>query len=359
MAQRGASEALGPDDSLGSAASSRSNPKRRLGKGLSSLMTQPVSVHALDEGAAASHESKSTADGVEISSRTMDGATDNDLDGATPALRALPIDRIRPNRYQPRKAMDPERLGALAASIRSAGVMQPVLVRRDLAASGGYELIAGERRWRAAQLAGLDRIPAIVSDLSDAQSAEWAVVENLQREDLDPIERAEAFRSLVDRFGLTHAQIAERVGMDRSSVANTLRLNHLDEATKIDVRAGRLSQGHAKALLALEDPRLRRRIAEAAMAGGWSVRQLERRVEELQSAGPPSGGLGASGPGGAPAGGKPDHILRLEEEIAEGLGLPTRIRYGKNRTSGEVILTFRNLGEFESFQARARHGRAT
>jgi ParB family transcriptional regulator, chromosome partitioning protein len=332
--------------------------RRRLGRGLSSLMSQPVRVQPPEPddsqapagpqpGAEIGSEQPPPSGGEIQPERQSEPSVAKAVAEDQPPLRFVEVDRIQPNRYQPRRTIDPQRLNSLAASIRAAGVMQPVLLRPNQSGDG-FEIVAGERRWRAATIAGLQRIPAIVSDLPDAQAAEWAVVENLQREDLDPIERAEAFRALVDQFGLTQGQVAERVGLDRSSVANTLRLNNLDEATKTDIRSGRLTQGHAKALLSVEDSGERRRLAETAMRDGWSVRQLERRVESRDHDGARSSGDRRSGAA------KAEHILRLEEEVSTYCGLPARIHQRASKTSGEVILTFRTLDEFERFLDRLR-----
>lgn len=305
--------------------------RKRLGRGLASLMSQPVAVSTQAAPEAPRHDTPE--------------APASPPHTPAPGLHNIPVAEIHPSRYQPRKAMDSTRLDALAASIRQSGVMQPILVRRKQGGDG-YELIAGERRWRAAQLAGLQALPSIVCELDDPQAAEWAVVENLQREDLDPIERAEAFQSLVVQFSLTHSQIAERVGMDRSSVANTIRLNGLDDDTKADVRSGRLSQGHAKALLSLSDPQLRRTLAKSALRQGWTVRRLEREVESCMSA-------QAGNPRAPIAQPKAQPITDLEERLSKSLRLPARIRQSRSRTSGQIIFTFRTLDEFETFLARA------
>ncbi len=310
--------------------SQNAKSRRRLGRGLASLMSKPVPftpaavLPPSGSGGKASEEHEA-----------------GDLE--TGGLRFIDVARIAPNRYQPRKQIDPARLEALAASIRQSGVMQPILVRMPRG-GGNYEIVAGERRWRAAQLAGLRTLPALLCELDDAGAAEWALVENLQREDLDPIERAEAFQALVVEFELTHSQIAERVGMDRSSVANTIRLNSLDEPTKSDIRAGRLTQGHAKALLSVADPNIRRTLALAAQRHGWNVRRLEREVESL-AASPSSKPAGRTNAPGA-------HVAQLEERIARAVQIPARIRLAANRTSGQIVLTFRTLEQFESLLQR-------
>lgn len=299
--------------------------RRRLGRGLSSLINQPVAIESPEK---ANLGADGGPDGAAVSS-------DNDGRGR---VVFVAVERIRPNPHQPRKTFREESLAALAGSIRSDGLMQPILLRPD--GGGGYELVAGERRWRAAQLAGLTEVPAILHEIDDRRAAEWALVENLQREDLDPIERAEAFEALVDKFGLTQSQVAERVGLDRASVANLLRLNRLDETTKADVRAGRLSQGHAKALLSIEEPVARRRLAEAAILGQWSVRELERRLEGLNRPTEAAGGMKTARV-------KPAHVVDLEREISSALGLSVEIELRPGNKKGRVVVRFDNLKEFD------------
>ena len=194
--------------------------------------------------------------------------------GPQGALEEIPVASIRPNPHQPRKHFDDAALDALAASIRRRGVLQPVQVVRD---GDGYILIAGERRWRAAQKAGLRTIPAVVRELEPAAWTEVALIENLQREDLNPIEEAEAYRLLHEEYGLTQDAIAERVGKSRSHIANMMRLLQLAPAVQEAVRSGRLSAGHAKALASLP-PERQRELAAAAIEKGWTVRDLERRL---------------------------------------------------------------------------------
>jgi len=188
----------------------------------------------------------------------------------------LPIDAIMANPKQPRKAFDDRALRDLAASLSQTGVLQPVVVRPM---GDGYQLIVGERRWRAAKLAGLTKIPAIVREASDAQSLEQALVENLLREDLNPMEEAEGYQRLLAEFGWTQEELAQRVARDRSSVANCLRLLRLPEPIQTDLRAGRLTMGHARALLSLDSPVDQLRLREEILAHSWSVRATEQGVQ--------------------------------------------------------------------------------
>ena len=188
----------------------------------------------------------------------------------------LPIDAIAPNPHQPRKDFNDKALLDLSASLRQSGVLQPVVVRR---VGEGYQLIVGERRWRAAKLAGITRIPAVIREVSDAQSLELALVENLLREDLNPMEEAEAYQRLLAEFGWTQEELAQRVARDRSSVANCLRLLKLPELIQADLRAGRLTMGHARALLSLDSPAEQLRLREQILAHSWSVRTTEEGVQ--------------------------------------------------------------------------------
>jgi ParB family chromosome partitioning protein len=203
-------------------------------------------------------------------------AVTDDADGAKPELREIPTELISPNPHQPRKDFDEESIVALAESIKVQGVLQAVLVR---AVPGGtYELIAGERRWRAAKLAGLEMIPAVIRQHDDAASLEMALVENMAREDLNPIEEARACAALTEELGLTREQVGQRVGRHRVAVSNLVRLLDLpDEALEL-IESRKLSEGHGRALLTATGNDERRRLARDAVAGGWSVRELEARA---------------------------------------------------------------------------------
>jgi ParB family chromosome partitioning protein len=191
-------------------------------------------------------------------------------------LRELPVELIKPNPSQPRTNFEPEALAALAASIEASGVVQPLLVRP--LPDGSYELVAGERRWRAAQQAGLEKVPAVIRDQAEAERLQAALIENMVREDLNPVEEAKACAALVEELGLTKEELARRVGRSRPAVSNLIRILELpDEALQL-LETGDLSEGHGKALLAARGNDVRRRLARDAARGGWSVRKTEERV---------------------------------------------------------------------------------
>jgi ParB family chromosome partitioning protein len=206
------------------------------------------------------------------------------IPGGSPAERKgvinLGIEEIRPNRHQPRRHFDQTHIEELAESIKSKGVLLPLIVRR---ANDGYVLVAGERRWRAAQRAGLRELPVMVREVSEKEAFELALIENIQREDLNPVEEAEAYKRLIEEHGLTQEELAERVGKDRSTVANALRLLRLPDPIKEAIVSGQLSMGHARALLAIADETDLRRAAEKVMREQLSVRAVEALVQRLKS----------------------------------------------------------------------------
>jgi ParB family chromosome partitioning protein len=199
-----------------------------------------------------------------------------------PELRDLAVELVRPNRDQPRRSFDEEALQALAESVRERGVLQPVLVRPK--AGGLYEIVAGERRWRAAKLAGLDTVPALVQDRDDATTLEIALVENMAREDLNPVEEARAVAALVEELGLTREAVGKRVGRSRVAISNLLRILDLPDEALAYLESGDLTEGHGRALLLAEDHADRKRLARAAVEGAWSVRVTEQRAREANAA---------------------------------------------------------------------------
>lgn len=247
-------------------------------------------------------------------------------------LLEVPVDQVRANPNQPRKSFDSAMLDELAASVKAAGVIQPVLVRRD---AGGYQLIAGERRWRAARQAGLATLPAIVRDVTDAEALELALIENLLREDLNPMEEAEAYQKLLADFGWTQEELARRIGKDRSTVANCLRLLRLPEPIQADLRGGRLTMGHARALLALATPAEQLRLRDAILAQAWSVRDTEQSVRSADPARPRRPRKGRRSP----------EILALEESLQQ--ALMTRVRIVGNERHGRIEVVYATPEELE------------
>jgi ParB family chromosome partitioning protein len=204
--------------------------------------------------------------------------TSSDEAQAAGQFRSIPLDKISPNPHQPRKAFDQDKLAELAESFKTRGMLQPILVTTE---GQGFQLVAGERRYRAAMLANLTEVPALVlGDIEATDMLQLALIENLQREDLNPIETAQAYQSLIDQCGLTQAELAERVGKNRASVANTLRLLGLPDNIKSLIAEGKLSEGHARAILAVADPALRDRVAQRIMTETLSVRQAEEMTRK-------------------------------------------------------------------------------
>ncbi len=258
---------------------------------------------------------------------------------AQEGLRELPIDLLERGRYQPRVDMRQESLEELADSIRSQGLVQPIIVRPLSTLEGGaetrYEIVAGERRWRAAQMAGLDEIPALVRDMPDRAAVAVALIENMQREDLNPLEEAGALKRLVNEFEMTHAEAADAVGRSRAAVTNLMRLLELPDEVKEMVEGRSLNMGHARALLALEDPKALVALARRAAQQGWSVRETERAVNRLAR----------------PAKERPQvpardaDVRRLETELSDRLGATVRIDH--RARGGRVIIRYHGVDELE------------
>lgn len=286
--------------------------KKRLGRGLDALLSKPVA-----ESAAAPSSSD-------------DGLTQ------------IPVEHLQRGRYQPRVDIRQDSLQELASSIQAQGVVQPIVARP--VASGNnktqrYEIVAGERRWRAAQMAGLHEVPAIIRDIPDESAIAIALIENIQREDLNPIEESRALDRLIREFDLTHAEAAEAVGRSRAAVSNLLRLQDLSDKVMPMLEARQLEMGHARALLAITDPAQQLDAARQVVKNGMSVRETERLVRRMQE------NTGKKKPAKASAEGSAD-IRRLEIEVSEKLGARVKLAHGK-KGSGQLVISYNNLDELD------------
>ncbi|MFG0305691.1 MAG: ParB/RepB/Spo0J family partition protein [Phycisphaerales bacterium JB040] len=336
--------------------------RRRLGRGLSALIesekqTPPVRV---DVGGLGRDGNDTPGDAPEVDASDISGPLESagalaggggDEAGARAGgILEIPLGAIHPNKYQPRTHFERGPLEELAESIRRAGVMQPIVVRRGTGET--YELIAGERRWRAAEIVGLATIPALVREVDDETAAEWALIENLQREDLNPVERARAMKRLADEFGLTQQEVADRVALSRASVTNLMRLLELDDDTLDLISEGSLTLGHGKALLTCQDKKERGRLAKKAVSEDWSVRTLERIISPPHDGASGSdGGKGKSGDASEGGGGGEDSLGAvvgdLERRLGEHLETRVEIRVAKSGTRGRVLLHFYDLDQFD------------
>lgn len=297
--------------------------KKGLGRGLDALLggaTAPNRNPGQAEGA------PSTASAVAQSPAVSEKASKS-------PLQEIPIDLIRPGKYQPRRDMHPEALEELAASIQSQGLMQPIVIRP--VGMGQYEIIAGERRWRASQQAGLDAIPALIKDVPDEAAIAMALIENIQREDLNPMEEAMALQRLQTEFELTHQEIAEAIGKSRTTVTNLLRLNQLQMEVRTLLEHGDLEMGHAKALLGLEGAE-QTEVARKVVSQGLTVRQTEALVRDVQKPTPKTG----------PKTAKTNDTVRLERELSEKVGLPVDIAH-KDNGKGAVTFSYSSIEELE------------
>ncbi len=261
-------------------------------------------------------------------------------------LRSVAVTRIQPGPYQPRQHMDPERLQELADSIRAQGMIQPIVVREISGGKAGtFEIIAGERRWRAAQLAGFSDVPVLVKQVPDQAVVAMALIENIQREELTPLEEAQALKRLIDEFGLTHQQVAEAVGRSRASVSNLLRLMELPPQIKTLLEQRKLDMGHARALLTLPAAQAIS-LARAAVEQEWSVRELEaavRRGQEIPIAA-----------NSKPAAPKSDpNIVALERDLSEKLAARVSVQHTRNGR-GKLVIYYHNNDELEGILERIR-----
>jgi ParB family chromosome partitioning protein len=267
-------------------------------------------------------------------------------------LRTLPVDAMVPGKFQPRRSMDEAKLEELAASIRAQGVIQPIVVREHTGADGRggrtFEIIAGERRWRASQRAGLKEIPAVVRVVDDRTVVAMALIENIQREDLNPLEEAQALQRLIDEFDLTHAAAAEAVGRSRAAVSNLLRLLELPADIRVMVQTGALEMGHARALLPLAAP-MAISLAKQAAEQGWSVREVEHRVQQLASGKAPTPRV----TGKTKAKPQAD-IVALERELSETLGSRVDVVNGRGN-KGRLVIHYANLETLDGVLERLRN----
>ncbi len=318
---------------------SKPKKKRRLGKGLESLLAKAVDIVPPPESSTTSAKSVSDKPGLD-SANGVDHQPSPSKElgvGVGNELVYLRTDQIIPNPRQPRQVFDDDGLSALAESLKSAGLMQPIIVRASETPEI-FELVAGERRWRAAQLAGLTQLPSIVRDIDDETSAQWALIENLQREDLNPIDRAEAFDRLVVDFNATQKEIALKLGINRSSVANFLRLNDLGDFAKDAVRDGRLSMGHAKVILGIPDLVTSKAIARRCAEKQWSVRELERQLKKRTTK------ISMQKTEQDP---HEMFISNLSSQLEEHLGTQVSITLGKKKGSGKLSISFYSNEHFE------------
>lgn len=258
------------------------------------------------------------------------------VSGETPEFLQVRVDEIEPNPQQPRSRFDEERLDELSASIREVGVLQPVIVTSS---EEGYVLIAGERRWRAAQRAGLETIPAVVRETAADDTLVEALVENLQRQDLTPLEEAHAYRQLLENYGMTQEQVAGRVGKSRPAVSNTLRLLQLPGPVQTMVDSGALTAGHARALLGLDDKKYAIHLAEKAVSEGWSVRQVEDAVRvrrDMEDPADPKPRVRQL---------RPVELIELEKRLGDHLDAKVKITYRNEK--GKVEIGFGSIAELE------------
>ena len=263
----------------------------------------------------------------------------------TPVVRYIPVAKIIPSPYQPRKIMDDDAISRLAESIKRAGVMQPIIVREK---GGMFELVVGERRWRATRHAGLEVIPALVKELSEEIAAEWSLVENVQREDLNPMERGWALRALAEKFNLTQADVADRVGLERSSVTNLIRLTDIESEIAELINKGQLGLGHGKALLGIPSGNERVELAQNAAQNGWSVRKLEEEIRIIADAKRLANDTSRQ----EKLAGRQAVVSEMERRIADHLGTKIRITTDTSGKKGKITLDFYGLEHFEGLLTR-------
>ena len=297
--------------------------KKRLGRGLDALLSKPVAETASVTGAAVA-------------------------EGDGPPLRQIPVDLLQRGQYQPRVDMRQDSLEDLANSIRVQGVVQPIVARPI--GSGGdtqrYEIVAGERRWRAAQMAGLEEVPTIVRDIPDEGAIAMSLIENIQREDLNPLEESRALDRLIREFDLTHAEAAEAVGRSRASVSNLLRLQELSDKVKALLEARDIEMGHARALLSIDNAVQQYDLARQVVRKGLSVRDTERLVKRMRDGAPKKKAPAT------PAEGNAD-IRRLEVEVSEKLGARVSLQHTR-KGAGKIVISYNSLDELDGILKHIR-----
>ena len=298
------------------------NKKARLGRGLGALLGDVKRTAATVDTSAADAPSRENLEPPPLQQS---------------ALSSIPIEQLQRGRYQPRLNMDQAALEELASSIRRQGVIQPLLVRP--LNSGGYEIVAGERRWRGAQLAGLSSVPAVVRDMPDQTAMAVALIENIQRQDLNAIEEAQGLARLLDEFGLTHQEAAEAVGRSRTAVSNLLRLLRLPPEVRSMVEQGTIDMGHARALLALSGPQ-QLQAARQIVAAGLSVRSAEQLIRRLQK----------TGDSRLDNQGKSPDIAQLEDRLSKKIGARVSIEHGAKK--GRLIIQYHSLDELDGILKR-------
>lgn len=321
-----------------------------LGKGLSSLIPQkkPTSQTSQDQSHKSSDENEnknenknkgnfsyqdyeSESSVKDFSKEDSKKKTSKKEDG----IMEVNLNEIKANPFQPRKHFNEEKLEELASSIKKHGVIQPLIVTRR--PEGGFELIAGERRFKASKLNGLSKVPVIIKKISDKEKMEWALVENIQRHDLNAVEEAEAYQGLIDKFNYTQNEIAIQIGKSRSSIANTLRLLELSSSLKKKLKTGEISEGHARALLSLDDEQKREILAQEVVNSNLSVRELERKIKKIKNPTFVASEKNFS---------KDPEVLAVENKISEALGTKVDIKKGKK--GGRFVLNYYSEEEFNN-----------
>ena len=268
------------------------------------------------------------------------------VEGAGNLLRYLPVDQLKPGPFQPRRDFDPEKLAELAESVRAQGIVQPIVVRQDPSETAIYQIIAGERRWRAAKIAELHEVPVVVRDVDDQAVLAIGLIENIQRQDLNPLEEAEALRRLQVEFGMTHQQIADVVGKSRATVTNMLRISDVSDEVKSFLREGKLDMGHARALLTLH-ARDQKALAQRIVSDDLSVRATEAMARKMAEAALPD-----ENPQGRTVKVKRDaDTLRLEHRLSLYLGAEVQLQAGK-QGSGRIVIQYAGLDELQGILER-------